>query len=131
MSEQVVGMLITLKPDADQKSFEEYLVEQSTKQQILEQGSHTHFHFYKRLGADREYVWMTRFPENELGRVSRSDHPFVLGAIANILSELQQRHAEVSRAFFSPTETLNRLEEHWNKQFGHFAPIFSVAKPAG
>jgi hypothetical protein len=129
MSDQVVGMLISLKRDVDQNSFEGFLVEQSTKEQVFEQGEGTHFHFYKRLGADREYIWITRFPESEFSRVSRNNHPFVLTAIAQILSGLTERHAEVSPVFFAQGEPLDRLEERWNKEFGQFGPIFTVANP--
>jgi hypothetical protein len=127
MSEQVVGMLISVNAKADQKSFENFLVEQSTKEQVFEQGPLVHFHFYKRLGADREYVWTTRFPQSEFGRVSRNDHPFVLTAIAKVLSGLHERQAEVSPVFFTHTEPLGRLEERWNKEFGRFAPLFPSA----
>jgi hypothetical protein len=129
MSEQVVGMLISLKPNADQKAFEDFLVEQSTKTQVFEQGPLTQFHFYKQLGAERDYVWITRFPQTEFSRVSRNNHPFVLTAIAEILSDLTERNAQISRVFFTHTEPLGTLEDRWNQQFGQFGPIFTTAKP--
>ena len=78
MTTHIVGCLITLKPAADQKAFEEFLVEQSQTEHVAEQVAGTHFLFYKQLGADRKYVWLSRFPESEFGRVSRAAVPFIL-----------------------------------------------------
>ena len=54
MSEQVAGVLISLHADADQKSFEDFLAEQSAKEQVFGgQSLDIHFHFCKQVCADR------------------------------------------------------------------------------
>jgi hypothetical protein len=127
MSEQVIGMLISLAPNADQKSFEDFLIEETKKEHVFEQRSETSFYFYKRLGADREYVGIARFDGSEFDRVTRAAHPFIVRAIKEILLDLHERQAEVSTVFSATTEPLETLKERWNKEFGQFTPVFTTA----
>lgn len=123
MSEQVIGNLITLSAGANQNAFDEFLIQQS--KDVLAQNPKVHFLFYKQLGANGKYVWLTRFPKSEFERVDRASHPMVLRALREMLAELPNRQAQVEGAFSTETETLKQLQERWNKEFGRFGPIFS------
>ena len=126
MTTHIIGCLITLKPAADQKAFEDFLVEQSNTEHVFEQVAGTQFLFHKQLGADRKYVWITRFPESEFQRVSRAAVPFILSAFKGILEDIQARQADVELAFSTRAEKLDQLKAKWNADFGRFGQIFTT-----
>jgi hypothetical protein len=122
MSEQVVGNLITLHAEGNENAFEAFLIQQS--KDVLAQNPTIHFLFFKRVGALRQYVWLTRFPESEFERVDRAAHPIVLRAVKDLLAKLPDQKAQIDGAFSTEVQTLKQLQDRWNKEFGNFGPIF-------
>ena len=122
MSEQLIGNLITLRPQGDQQAFDAFLIQQS--KDVLTDNPAVHFLFFKQLGTVGKYVWLTRFPKSEFGRVDRAAHPMVLRAVRELLGKLADQQAQIDGAFSTEAQTLKQLQDRWNKEFGQFGPMF-------
>ena len=81
------------------------------------------FDLYRQLDAAGDYVWVTRFPDEEFGRVTRAAWPFVLLAILDIAKHLQERFSVEMSCFSAPVTSPQELVEAWNAEFGRFTKM--------
>jgi hypothetical protein len=68
--------------------------------------------------ARPEFVWLTRFPEEELDRVSRGGWPILILAILDLVHGLQRRFAATVAVLSSAVRTPEGLVAQWNEQYG-------------
>lgn len=122
--DSAVVMTIMLKPSATAKSFETYFREsvQKVREEQRVSDSVT-FSLYRPVEAGREFVWMTRFPEDELDRVSRAAWPFVILAMQGMLSEIRKSFAADVVVVSSSVLTAEGLVDQWNERHGRFSKL--------
>ena len=122
--DSAVVMTIILKPSAKAESFETHFRESVQKVRKEHRVSESvTFSLYKPVEARQEFVWITRFPEDELDRVSRAAWPFVILAMHGMLSEVREGFAADVMVVSSSVLTAEGLVDQWNERHGRFSKL--------
>jgi hypothetical protein len=122
--ESAVVMTIALQPQAEAQAFETYFRESVQKIRAEQRVSEdVTFSLSRSVEAGQEFVWMTRFPEEELHRVNRADWPFLVLAMLDILRDIQRRFAANVSVVSSSVLTTEGLVDQWNKRHGRFVKM--------
>jgi hypothetical protein len=122
--ESAVVVTIALQPQARAQAFETYFQESVHKIRAEKRISEdVTFSLYRPVEAGQEFVWMTRFPEEELHRVSRADWPFLVLAMLDMLRDIQQRFAANVSVVSSSVLTAEGLVDQWNGRYGRFSKM--------
>jgi hypothetical protein len=128
--EQIIGYLITLRPDVQPQDFEAFFEESARKvrenRRLMES---TTLALYRRAPGSTEFLWLTRFADEELHRVSRGAIPFVLTVILGILRDVRERYAGDIAALSAPVTTPQGLVYEWNERFGRFTKLSLDSTP--
>ena len=122
--ETAVVVMIALRSQAEAQAFETYFRESVQKirgeRKISEDVT---FSLSRPVEAGHQFVWMTRFPEKELRRVSRADWPFVVLDMLDMLRDIKQRFAANVSVVSSSVLTAEGLVDQWNEQHGRFVKM--------
>ena len=119
--ESSIVVTIAVQPQVEAEAFETFFRE-SVKKIRAENfvSENVTFSLYKPVEADQKFVWITRFPEEELNRVSRGDWPFVILAMLDMLRDIQGRFATNVSVVSSSVLTAEGLVDQWNERHGRF-----------
>ena len=121
--ESAVVVTIALQSQEAQ-AFETYFRESVQKIRAEQRVSeNVTFSLYRPVEAAPEFVWMTRFPEEELHRVSRGDWPFLVLAMLDMLRDIQRRFAAHVSVVSSAVLTAEGLVDQWNERHGRFVKM--------
>src|SRR5262245_37118917 len=119
--DSAVVVTIALQPQANAEAFETYFREGVRKIREEKRVSEdVTFSLYRPVEAGQEFVWMTRFPEEELRRVSRAAWPFLVMAMLDMLRDTQRRFAANVSVVSSSVLTAEGLVDQWNERHGQF-----------
>jgi hypothetical protein len=122
--ESAVVVTIALQPQAKALAFETYFRESVQKIRAENRAwEDVTFSLYQPVEAGQEFVWVTRFPEEELHRVSRADWPFLVLAMLDMLRDIQRRFADNISVVSSSVLTAEGLVNQWNEQHGRFVKM--------
>jgi hypothetical protein len=122
--ESAIIMTVALQPMAKARAFETYFRESVQKIRAENRVSEdVTFSLHRPVQAGQAFIWMTRFPEEELGRVSRSDWPFLVLAMLDMMRDILQRFAAKVSVVSSSVLTPQELLDQWNKQHGRFVKM--------
>jgi hypothetical protein len=122
--ESAVVVTIALQPQAKAQAFETYFRESVQKIRAEKMVSEdVTFSLYRPVEAGPEFVWITRFPEEELHRVSRADWPFLVLAMLDMLRDIQRRFAANVSVVSSSVLTAEGLVDQWNERHGRFSKM--------
>jgi hypothetical protein len=130
--ENTVVVIIALEQQAKAEEFETYFRESVQKIREKDRIPDVTLSLYRPVEGEQEFVWMTRYPEEELNRVSRADWPFVVLAMLDMLREIRRRFAaNVSVVASSSVLTADGLVEQWNQRHGRFTKMSLEAQGTG
>ena len=129
--ENAVVVMIALKPEQDEKAFTTYFRESVDAIRAKDHASnHVTFSLYRPVETTQQFIWITRFPEKELERVTRAAWPLLVLAMRDMLSEIHQRFAANVSVVSSSVLTAKGLVDHWNEEHGRFSKISLESKGA-
>ena len=117
---QVISFILTLPPTASKDDVQSFFdaPPQSISRSSLTEDVKSQL-YWPVTSAD-ECAWIMRFPEEELGRVTRAAWPFVTRYMQEMLEEAMQRFAVDVTVCSGPAMSLEQLADDWNQQFGRF-----------
>jgi hypothetical protein len=119
--ESAVVVTIALQPQAKAEAFEAYFRERAQKIRAEERISEdVTFSLFRPVEGRQEFVWITRFPEEELGRVNRGNWPFVVSAMLAVLRDIKRDFAADVSVVSSSVLTAAGLVDQWNERHGRF-----------
>ena len=125
--QQAIAFMVTLRHGNAAGEFESAFRGQMEKERSSINGQAWQFHLY-RSEKPGDYVFVARFPVEEFNRVSRAGWPFVLLAIAHLVTENMKPFAADIHCVSGEVTAPRKVLEGWNEQFGRFMKLSFDAK---
>jgi hypothetical protein len=121
-----IAFLVKMRPGANVEEFESAFREgvQDARTRFGHgQPWPPEFHLYGKGDVPGEFVWITRFSEEELDRVTRAAWPFVLLATADIIKRIRPRFTTEMTCLSACVTSPQELVDNWNDRFGRFTRL--------
>lgn len=125
--QQAVAFMVTLRHANAASEFETAVRNQIEKARSSSNAEAWQFQLF-RGETPAHYVFVAQFPVGEFDRVSRAGWPFVLLAIAHVVTEGMKPFASDIHCVSGEVAAPGKLVAHWNEQFGRFTKLSFDAK---
>ena len=120
--QQAIAFMVSLRNPGDAGEFETAFRGQMQTALDSDTGKDWDFQLF-RGEAPSAFMFVARFREEEFDRVSRANWPFVLLAIADLVTDGMKAFASDIRCLSAGVGDLHDLQEDWNQRFGRFSRL--------